>query len=129
RPGDRTCRRLAAHQIFVDGEAFERAVQPLGPGRIGVAVRDKGAVFEGDRFDHHLAHCAACAGCPPSRPSAWSGARNPAISPSYQARSPASSTLSGDRALSWAMISRACWYSLAASVTLPCRTKTSATLP
>ena len=31
RLGDRTRRGLAAHQVLVDGEGFERAVQPLRP--------------------------------------------------------------------------------------------------
>ena len=54
RCGDRARRGLAAGEILVDGEGFERAMQPLGPRGIGVAVGDEGAVFEGDRLCHGL---------------------------------------------------------------------------
>ena len=54
RCGDRARRGLAAGEILVDGERFERAVQPLGPSRIGVAIGDEAAVSEGDRLCHGL---------------------------------------------------------------------------
>ena len=60
--GDRARRGLAADQVLVDAEAFERAMQPLGPGRIGVAVGDEGAVFQRDGLGHDHAHCAASCG-------------------------------------------------------------------
>jgi hypothetical protein len=47
--------RLAPSEVLIDGEAFEGAMQPLRPDHIGVAIRDEGAVFDGDRL---------CHGCP-----------------------------------------------------------------
>ena len=58
RLGDRTNSRLAALEVLVDVEAFERAMQPLGPRRVGVAVGDEGAVFECDRLGHDRAYRA-----------------------------------------------------------------------
>ena len=43
RLGDRAGRRLAAGEVLVDAEILERAMQPLGPRRVGVAIGDKGA--------------------------------------------------------------------------------------
>src|ERR1043166_7451246 len=52
RDRDRAGRRRAAHEVLVDAEIFERVVQPLRPRRIGVAVRNKGAIFERDGLCH-----------------------------------------------------------------------------
>jgi hypothetical protein len=38
RRGDRTRRGLATHEALVDGEGFERAVQPLRPRGVGMAI-------------------------------------------------------------------------------------------
>jgi hypothetical protein len=49
---DRASCGLAANQVLVYVKAFKRTMQPLSPIRIGVAVGDKGAIFESDRFGH-----------------------------------------------------------------------------
>jgi hypothetical protein len=49
---NRTGRRRPTCEILVDAETFERAVQPFRPRRIGVAVGDEGAIFDGDRLGH-----------------------------------------------------------------------------
>jgi hypothetical protein len=52
RLGDRTNSRLAPGQVLVDVKILKRAVQPLRPRRIGVAVGDEGAVFKRERLGH-----------------------------------------------------------------------------
>ena len=86
RLGDGPCRGLAAHEVLVDAKALEAAMQPPGPSRIGVALGDKGAVFERDGLGH--GSCAACAGCA-------FDCCNLAISSSNHARSSDRSVLSG----------------------------------
>ena len=46
--------RLASGEVLVDAEALQRAMQPLGLSRIGMAVGNKGAVFERDGLGHGL---------------------------------------------------------------------------
>ena len=49
RLGDGSAWRWAADQIAVDLERFELLVQPAGFARVGVRVRNEGAVFDRER--------------------------------------------------------------------------------
>lgn len=45
-------RQVALAMVIVYMEAFETSMQPLRPARIGVAVRNKGAVLQRDGLGH-----------------------------------------------------------------------------
>src|SRR5262249_33503809 len=54
RVGDRPKRRVPPDQVFVDPEALEAGVQPLGPRHVLVAVAQEGPVLDWNRLAHTL---------------------------------------------------------------------------